>query len=83
MKKYISYLLLCFSMILCWQCEDFIDVRPENSPTYTNYFRTQQDAEALLTGLQTRVKAMAAEGYWLDSWGILADKDPYGSIRTS
>lgn len=80
MKKYISYLLLCFSMILCWQCEDFIDVRPENSPTYTNYFRSKQDAEALLTGLQTRVKAMAAEGYWLDSWGILVDEDPYSSI---
>ena len=46
-----------FVGIFCFvACSDFIDVRPENSTTYTNYFRTQDDAEALLTSLMSKIR---------------------------
>lgn len=51
MRKYIHAFCTAF---LCWLgtgCSDFIDVRPENATTYSNYFKTQKDAEALLTTL--------------------------------
>lgn len=54
MKRYLYWLslpILLFEMA----CTDFIDVRPENATTYTNYFRTQKDAEALLTYLQVKI----------------------------
>ena len=59
----------------CWRCADFIDVRPENSPTYTNYFKTLDDAEALLTGLQVRMKAIYKRGK-IAVRGEYADEDP-------
>lgn len=37
-------------------CTDLIDVQPENATTYTNYFQTRQDAEALLTELLLRLR---------------------------
>ena len=49
MRKYIY--IFCFVLLGITGCADFIDVRPENSTTYTNYFRTQKDAEALLNGV--------------------------------
>ena len=49
MKKYIY--IFCFVLLGITGCADFIDVRPENATTYTNYFKTQKDAEALLNGI--------------------------------
>lgn len=67
--------MLCLPVLLCWRCSDFIDVRPENSPTYTNYFRTLQDAEALLTALQVRVTEMGWRG-GIARNGQYVDDDP-------
>lgn len=47
----------------CWQCADFIDVQPENSPTYTNYFKTEKDAEALLAALQIQVNNVCSQSW--------------------
>ena len=49
MRKYVY--IFCFVLLGITGCADFIDVRPENSTTYTNYFRTQKDAEILLNGV--------------------------------
>jgi len=58
MKKYIRYILYLL-ICLCWfACADFINVQPENGITYTNYFKTQKDAEALLAALENRVRSM-------------------------
>ena len=75
MKRYLYWLslpILLFEMA----CTDFIDVRPENATTYTNYFRTQKDAEALLTYLQVKIKSIAYGG--VADRGIIADSDPNG-----
>lgn len=66
-------------MFLGWigiGCSDFIDVRPENATTYTNYFRTQKDAEALLTYLQVMIKPIAY-GH-IAARGLIVDSDPNG-----
>ena len=50
----------------------------ENSTTYTNFYRTQQDAEALLTGLQLYVKAaINYNAFCLEAAGEKVDVDPY------
>ena len=46
------YHLGIFFILFCVGCGDLIDVVPENGTTYTNYFRTKQDAEALLNNLE-------------------------------
>ena len=74
MKRYTFVFILMLSFA-CWRCADFIDVRPENSPTYTNYFKTLDDAEALLTGLQVRMKAIYKRGK-IAVRGEYADVDP-------
>lgn len=76
MRLYFKFLLLA---MLCWRCSDFIDVRPENSTTYTNYFRTQQDAEALLTGLELNMRAMAST-CWIENAGEKVDVDLYMNV---
>lgn len=69
------YILLCLVVGLCCSgCSNLIDIRPENSTTYTNYFRTQKDAEALLTELQIKVKLMM-DGNSLNSRGYIVDDD--------
>ena len=68
---------LTLPILLCGMaCADFIDVRPENATTYTNYFRTQKDAEALLTYLQVKIKSIAYGG--IATRGLIVDSDPYG-----
>lgn len=78
MRK-IAFVILFLIALLNWKCADFIDVRPENSTTYTNFYRTQQDAEALLTGLQLYVRsAIGIET--LETLGEKVDIDTYDRI---
>lgn len=56
MKKIIYTLGLVLPIL--WQCSDFIDVTPENNTTYTNYFNSEKDAEALLTELQIQTSTV-------------------------
>ena len=55
MKKIFIYL---FSLVVLWNtgCEGVLEVEPENSVTYTNYFKTVQDAEAILAGCERKIK---------------------------
>ena len=55
MKKIFIYLLL-FSALWNTGCEGVLEVEPENSVTYTNYFKTVQDAEAILAGCERKIK---------------------------
>lgn len=55
MKKYVC--IFCFVLLGITGCVDFIDVRPENATTYTNYFKTQKDAEALLNGIMSDMRS--------------------------
>lgn len=56
--KYLSFILCLFLFV---RCTDVINIQPENDTTYTNYFRTLKDAEALLNTLQMRVRAMMCQ----------------------
>lgn len=55
MEKIYLYILTIFTLT-CSGCGDFLNVEPENSVTYTNYFKTVQDAETLLAGIEYWVK---------------------------
>lgn len=78
MKRYYT-LLLCIVSTCYWQCTDFVDIRPENSTTYTNYYRTQADAEALLSGLEFYIHDLVNNA-WLEGVGYKVDKDLYFNV---
>ena len=61
MKKIFIYLLL-FSALWNTGCEGVLEVEPENSVTYTNYFKTVQDAEAILAGCERNKNDQNADG---------------------
>ena len=62
MKRNYKY-LLCLLLPCCCQCADFIDVQPENSPTYTNYFKSEKDAEALLAALEIQISSVCRQDW--------------------
>jgi len=68
MRKYLLYLVLPF----CWACSNFIDVEPENSVTYTNFFKSKKDAEALLTELQVHMTTVFLS-QWTEAAGDMAE----------
>ncbi len=59
MKRFIYVFCFISSVWILGGCVDFIDVRPENATTYTNYFRTQKDAEALLDGIMVYLRQVS------------------------
>ena len=79
MRKYIRY-ILCLPILLCgFSCTDFIDVTPENSVTFTNYFKTRQDAEALLITLENRLRnavSCSSQRHNIATAGEIVDYDP-------
>ena len=54
MKKYILYIVVG---LLSVSCNGYLDVQPENSTTFNNYFRSGQDAEALLNSMMSNLRA--------------------------
>ena len=56
-----SIYICILSMVLLFGCADVINVEPENDTTFTNYFKTTKDAEALLTSLQLDIRSMMCE----------------------
>lgn len=53
MKKYFVYII---AGLLSMSCSDYLDVRPENSTTFNNFFRSGQDAEALLNSMMANLR---------------------------
>lgn len=62
MKRYIVYIVMGFFAI---SCSDFLDVRPENSTTFNNYFRSGQDAEALLNSMMANLRVAENLGRYM------------------
>ena len=56
MRKNILIILL--GVILNTGCADWIDVQPENSLTYTNFFKTEKDAASLLYNIEIYLRAL-------------------------
>lgn len=42
--------------LLLMSCNGYLDVRPENSTTFNNFFRSGQDAEALLNSMMANLR---------------------------
>lgn len=53
MKRFYIYVIMG---LLSVSCIDFLDVRPENSTTFNNYFRSGKDAEALLNSMMSNLR---------------------------
>lgn len=81
MKK-IFIQILVWVTFFCSGCESILDVEPENAVTYTNYFKSVQDAEALLASLQSRLKSLemgSDAGYPMVHCGAAIIADVYNS----
>ena len=71
-------------LFLFFSCDSWIDVKPENQVTYTNYFETEKDVEgAALQMLAAECAYIGCEGDYLKWLGILADEwsDTYNGPR--
>ena len=62
-------------LLLFARCADFIDVVPENSTTFTSFFQTEKDAEALLNSLKSQERKMVLNQIYEPhvSAGLLVD----------
>lgn len=58
MKKIKLFTILSI-LFFSTSCNDYLEITPENSVTYTNYFNTVQDAEALLSDMEYKLRRMA------------------------
>ena len=71
-------------MFLFSSCDSWIDVKPENQVTYTNYFETEKDVEgAAFQMFAAECAYIGCEGDYLKWLGILADEwtDTYNAPR--
>ena len=71
-------------MFLGVSCDSWIDVKPENQVTYTNYFEDEKDVEgAAFEMFATECAYIGGEGDYLLWLGVLADEwsDTYNAPR--
>ena len=59
MKAYIQIILFVF-LFAGTGCSSWINVEPENSVTYENYFKSEKDAQALLFTLEIKLRDIAS-----------------------
>lgn len=76
MRKYIIAFWIGLVVVFSG-CTDMVNVKPEQSVTYTNYFKSLKDAEALLTGVEADLRKL----YWYNSthdlFGMIVDESTY------
>lgn len=51
-------IILFLGLLLNMGCTDWVNVQPENSTTYTNFFKTEKDAASLLYSIETYLRAL-------------------------
>ena len=51
-------LILSMCLIINVACDDPLEVIPENSVTFENFFKTDKDMEAFLNSLRTELRGM-------------------------
>ena len=81
MNRLLIILLISF---LGSSCESWLDVKPENQVTYTNFFEDEKDVEgAAFEMFATEAAYIGCEGDYLKWQGILADEwsDTYNAPR--
>lgn len=81
MNRLLTILLILF---LGSSCESWLDVKPENQVTFTNFFEDEKDVEgAVLQMFAMESASIGCEGDYLKWQGILADEwsDTYNAPR--
>ena len=74
MKKRL-YIILLLGFTGIWSgCEEWIDMKPENSVTFGNAFETERDIEAVLLGMEQSVRVnMTAASWQPQTYGEYSD----------
>ncbi len=57
MKKFVIILMLPIMVLLHGSCDGLLDIEPENSLTYYNYFKSEQDLEVAMYGAYEAFRA--------------------------
>lgn len=85
MKRIFIYIFVTITL-LSTSCESVLNVEPENSVTFMNYFKSVQDAEALLANMEFWVFGLQLGSQYVYPRihcyaGILADKYTSGVVN--
>lgn len=75
-------IIICICMLT--SCDNWLDVKPENSVTYSNFFEDETDLEAITTEIHAHLSAYVVDVSEPQMWvGMLADEwtDTYTTTR--
>lgn len=78
------YLIFIITICLFSSCDDWLDVKPENSVTYSNFFQDETDLEAIAVEIHAHLSAYIIGDGEAQLWtGLMADEwsDTYTTIR--
>lgn len=81
MKK-ILYLFEIGCMLLNSACSDMLNLEPENSVTYTNFFKSEQDLETFTGSIHSSLADVMTQFWGVEYAGVLADASPSGNAMT-
>ena len=74
MKKRLYIILLLGFTGMLSGCEEWIDMKPENSVTFGNAFETERDIEAALFGMEQSLRVnMTANSWQPQTYGEYSD----------
>ena len=84
MKK----ILILFLFIPLFACDDWLEVEPEDSVTFVNYFKSESELEALYNVVQSKMKyiCFGKQPYFyssIDADDVQADVDGYRKLDVS
>ena len=79
MRKLII-LFMVFVISLSISCNNMLDVEPENSVTFTNFYKNEQDLAVLVRGMHAILVPAFNKFNTLELVGVKADESPSGHI---
>lgn len=71
MKRLLFYLMIT---LLLTACDSVLDVEPEIKTTYTNYFKNEKDAAALLYDMNAKLQSTLLEDQFHEMIGTIVDR---------
>lgn len=82
MKRYIIWCFISCTIFFT-ACDSLLDVEPENAATFTNFFKTEQDLEALTIGMHAWLSDALGKYYAQEYTGIMTDETPWSGPEIS
>lgn len=80
MKKILLFGIWC--MLFHSACTDMLNIKPENSVTYTNFFKSERDLETFTGSIHAALTDVMTQFWGVEYAGVLADNSPSGSGMT-